>query len=168
MCEGDATGRGKAGGIREAVNSDDKTEKVCAFCDKRKDEVAQLIARSDKDLAICDECIGMSVDILLKHLKRPRLGSTKDDIESKLGTLRMEVKLLRQGKGWAEERATKAETALREARKHLQWIAQQPCTMDAEMASDDTLCTETGACITEFCLSCYAKVALRKPDESED
>jgi len=146
------------------VNNEVKPEKVCAFCDKKQSEVAQLIARNET-VVICDECIGISVDILLKHLRRV---PSRNDAESKLGTLRMEVKLLRQGKEWAEERAEKAETAFRAARKHLQWVAQQSCTMDAELASGDTPCTETGACITEFCLPCYAKVAIRKPDESED
>jgi len=48
-----------------------------------------------------------------------------------------------------------------EPRAALAWIAQQPCTMDAEGASDNTDCTETGACATEYCLSCYARAALR-------
>lgn len=54
---------------------------------------------------------------------------------------------------------------LQEARHALQWIAQQTCTMDAEFAAPDTACTETGACITEFCLSCYARVVLKSPKE---
>ena len=45
--------------------------------------------------------------------------------------------------------------------KALKWIAQQPCTMDAEGASAGCNCSETGACATEWCLSCYARVALR-------
>lgn len=49
----------------------------------------------------------------------------------------------------------------------LMWIAQQPCTMDAEGSSDDTPCSETEACLTEWCLPCYARVSLRKirPEE---
>lgn len=43
----------------------------------------------------------------------------------------------------------------------LRWIAQQPCTMDAENASRDTECIETEACCTEWCLPCYAKGVLR-------
>lgn len=43
----------------------------------------------------------------------------------------------------------------------LKWIAQQPCTMDCEEASEDTECIETSACCTEWCLSCYAKGVLK-------
>lgn len=43
----------------------------------------------------------------------------------------------------------------------LQWIAQQTCTMNAEGSSEDTECIETEACCTEWCLSCYAKGALK-------
>lgn len=96
------------------MNTETKAEKVCAFCDKKQSEVAQLIARNET-VVICDECIGVSVEILLKHLRWRRV-SSKDDVESRLGTLRMEVKLLRQGKGWAEERAEKVEREFGAAR----------------------------------------------------
>lgn len=49
----------------------------------------------------------------------------------------------------------------------LRWIAQQSCAETAEGASDDTPCTETEACATEWCLSCYAKVVLAEVAQGE-
>lgn len=53
------------------------------------------------------------------------------------------------------------QTELEAARVALQWIADQPCQMDAEGSDKNCDCTETGACTTEYCLPCYAKTALR-------
>jgi len=53
------------------------------------------------------------------------------------------------------------EHPLSKALEGLRWVALQTCTFDAEGASDDTPCTETEACLTEYCLSCYAQVVLR-------
>jgi hypothetical protein len=71
------------------------------------------------------------------------------------------------GAGWANVRAIKAESDLADLRaageklaEAMQWIAQQPCQHDAEGASDALPCSETGACITEWCLPCYAVAAL--------
>jgi len=49
----------------------------------------------------------------------------------------------------------------KEYKDALQWIAQQPCRQDAEGACDDTDCSQTGACLTEWCFPCYAKEILK-------
>ena len=38
----------------------------CSFCDKTRQEVKRLIQRKGTRLAICDECIGLCADILLR------------------------------------------------------------------------------------------------------
>lgn len=45
-------------------------------------------------------------------------------------------------------------------KKALRWIAGQFCKMEAEGSNESTDCVETDACVTEFCLPCYARVAL--------
>jgi len=45
-------------------------------------------------------------------------------------------------------------------REHLQWIAQQFCARTDVEDSVDHLCAESGDCITEWCLPCYAEAAL--------
>ena len=47
-----------------------KTEKVCAFCDKKQTEVNHLIASHADGPMICDECIGLSVDILTRQFRK--------------------------------------------------------------------------------------------------
>lgn len=42
--------------------------------------------------------------------------------------------------------------------EHLQFIADQPC----ELPSDYVSCKETSVCVTEYCLPCYARAALKK------
>ena len=65
-----------------------------------------------------------------------------------------------------EKNALRAENErLREA---LQWIAQQTCGMDAEGASKNTTCAETSACISEWCLPCYADKILNPDREVSD
>lgn len=48
----------------------------------------------------------------------------------------------------------------------LGWIALQPCIMEAEGASEDTDCSETSACITEWCLPCYAREHMKSCETS--
>ena len=50
----------------------------------------------------------------------------------------------------------------------LKWVANQHCTMDAEGASDDTNCSETSACITEWCYPCYCKQTLKTIQEESE
>lgn len=50
-------------------------------------------------------------------------------------------------------------------RNALQWLVlqlyQERCTRDAEGADETTDCTETGACLTEYCLPCYARKMMQ-------
>lgn len=39
----------------------------CAFCDKKKDEVAFLVARQTGDLGICSECISVALELMSKE-----------------------------------------------------------------------------------------------------
>ncbi len=51
------------------------------------------------------------------------------------------------------------EAALEASAKAFEFIAVNlGCSMDAEGADEETHCSETGACITEWCLGCYAEV----------
>lgn len=43
----------------------------------------------------------------------------------------------------------------------LDHIGIQPCQCAAEGSGEDVPCCETGTCATEWCLPCYAAVALR-------
>jgi hypothetical protein len=47
-----------------------------------------------------------------------------------------------------------------ELEHHLKFLADQDCLKHAEGSADDLSCTETGACLTEICPSCYAKRVL--------
>jgi hypothetical protein len=49
----------------------------------------------------------------------------------------------------------------------LDFIALQPCTHDSGYGGDDEDCTETGCCVTEMCLSCYARVHTLPAKEVE-
>lgn len=63
-----------------------------------------------------------------------------------------------------EERLLKSATleyesltaTIAELRKHLKWIADQPCCGSWE----DRDCKDTEDCITEWCLPCYARQAI--------
>ena len=44
-------------------------------------------------------------------------------------------------------------------REHLEWIGQQFC--DHTKDADVRVCPESGDCLTEWCLSCYAWAALQ-------
>lgn len=83
-----------------------------------------------------------------------------DEIEAKLAEMtRAHDKLLEQ----LTEKIVYVHDLIKERKGlygHLEWIANQECRMEAEGSSDDTECCETGACITEWCLSCYARAAL--------
>ena len=57
---------------------------------------------------------------------------------------------------------SKAERGLADYTEALQWIGQQPCRMDAPGASGNCDCAETCACLTEYCLPCYARSVLKK------
>ncbi len=44
----------------------------------------------------------------------------------------------------------------------LKWINQQPCEGCPEGTAENETCSDTGSCITEWCLPCYAGIALAK------
>ena len=62
-----------------------------------------------------------------------------------------------------EERIEAMEESAR-LRKHLQWIADQPCERAPGHVSFRA-CAESGDCLTEWCLPCYARAALEDSDE---
>lgn len=39
----------------------------CSFCSKTREEVSQLIAAVAEGVAICNECVMMAADIIIKH-----------------------------------------------------------------------------------------------------
>lgn len=55
---------------------------------------------------------------------------------------------------------------LRKAEESLNWLlnnlAIRDCEHDAEGSDETTPCTETGVCITEYCLPCYARVIKKE------
>lgn len=59
-----------------------------------------------------------------------------------------------------------AQARVRELEGNLQWIADQSCTYDAENAREWFPCTDTSACLTEYCLSCYARAVLATRNEA--
>jgi hypothetical protein len=56
---------------------------------------------------------------------------------------------------------------LAKAVEALEWVALQSCRQDAEGSSEDMDCRQTGSCITEYCLSCYAKQALQEIERGD-
>jgi len=54
---------------------DEPKVEVCSFCDKTKAEVAKLVQRQDSDVAICNECVVVSIGIMVTgepvRYKRP-------------------------------------------------------------------------------------------------
>jgi len=65
------------------------------------------------------------------------------------------------------DRLRDARAQLERVREKLKRVADQACTYDAENASEDCPCTETSACLTEYCLSCYARTVLA-PGEGDE
>ena len=47
-------------------------DEICSFCDKVKAEVSYLVGRKNGSPMICDECIGLAVEILTKQFRRLR------------------------------------------------------------------------------------------------
>lgn len=43
--------------------------KICNFCGKSLDDVRLMIADSDSDSDICDECVFVCMDLIINHLK---------------------------------------------------------------------------------------------------
>lgn len=52
------------------------SEQSCAFCDKKKSEAAQLVARNDADegMMICDECVSLCVTMMLRARRMSQRG----------------------------------------------------------------------------------------------
>ena len=57
------------------------------------------------------------------------------------------------------------EKTIKRFREALNWIAQQPCARRPDDAEGYTPCSETDDCVTEWCLSCYARAALAQEDK---
>jgi hypothetical protein len=98
-----------------------------------------------------------------------------DKVRQERDTLRAEVEQLKSlladlnsTRGLLEasqEREGKMQQREQAWRNALQWLVlqlyQERCTRDAEGAGEITDCTETGACITEYCLPCYARKMMQ-------
>jgi hypothetical protein len=110
------------------------------------------------------DLFGMSIDCEDAANEALSLETALDEMPSMERDLRSFEKLAKEC-GWLEIHSRPAVLFVRDvldaSLNTLEWIAQQPCTQDAEGASEDCDCIETGACITEYCLPCYARNALR-------
>jgi hypothetical protein len=67
--------------------------------------------------------------------------------------------LLPEGEPASQPKTNEGE--LESYRKLIQFIAHQPCGMDAEGSSENMDCSETGCCITEWCWPCHARAVLK-------
>ena len=75
---------------------------------------------------------------------------TRDDTGSNVGAL---FQIIEDTRIRAEQAGAKCEYM----QEHLQFMADQPCE---RFKGDSASCAETGVCVTEFCLPCYARAVI--------
>ncbi len=129
--------RNKALELSEELEAAKKTNPLCVSCGATSGVGFR---------AVCDTCFTTITDERdkFKHLADP------EDIETFDAAL---------------DKAEELETERDKYKAALKFIGLQPCTFDAEGSGKDEAgitmtCRETGCCITEYCLPCYAQATL--------
>lgn len=98
----------------------------------------------------------------MRQLIKERIRWMFEDLDSPTGPRAVEAKPPQYDEGGPDANAQSGA---------LRFIAGQPCRAEAEGSGPDLRCSETGACVTEWCHPCYARActpALDTDDTTPD
>ena len=155
-----------------------------AATEETVENLAAEVTRLTKRLEISEGAAAVAVEACGKA--EAALMEKEREIEADLGVTLfplsdMENALERADKAEAERDTARAEIAdakteggylylkarVRDLEEHLRFIGCQPCDNAPANSSEYVPCAETGDCITEFCLPCYAAAVVSPEDDEE-